>query len=353
MSSPLLEALAEQARWCREGAAPFSARVLDATAAWLARHPASHDEIAAVAADPAAAAVPLRLLAGLHRVALQGRRPWSALWPPDSQLGDEPDDDYNLQVAIAHAWHFQGEVLRQALENPPQTNEVQRSAALLPGLHHVAAHTGLPLALLEIGASAGLNLWADHYRLEAPGFGLGPAEAPLVLRPEWRGAPPPQAALSVEHRAGCDLRPVDLLQPGEDERLASYVWAEQADRLERLRQAVAIARTRMAADGVRITAARAPQFLRQQLTLRLPDQALVLMHSVVWQYLPAAEQQGVNLLMQAAGEASTPETPLAWLRFEPPEPGFGVELRCRIWPGGEDRLLARCHPHGAWIEWLA
>jgi hypothetical protein len=353
MSTPLLAAFARQAQWCREGEAPFSARVLEATAAWLAEHPVSHDEIAAVADDPGAAAVPLRLLAGLHRVALQGRRPWSALWPPDSQLGDEPDDEHNLRVAIAHAWHFQGALLRQALENPPQTNEVQRSAALLPGLLHVAARTGMPLALLEIGASAGLNLWADHYRVETPSFALGPADATLVLRPEWRGPPPPQAPLAIEHRAGCDLRPVDLLQEGEDERLASYIWAEQAERLERLRQAVAIARARMAAEGVRIAAARAPQFLRQQLTLRLPGQALVLMHSVVWQYLPAAEQQAVAMLMQAAGEASTSETPLAWLRFEPTETGFAVELRCRRWPGGEDQLLARCHPHGAWIEWLA
>jgi hypothetical protein len=85
---------------------------------------------------------------------------------------------------------------------------------------------------------------------------------------------------------------------------------------------------------------------------RLPGQALVLMHSVMWQYLPSAEQGAIQALMEVAGAASTPETPLAWLRFEPPKPDVHMELRCRIWPGGEDRLLARCHPHGAWVEWL-
>jgi hypothetical protein len=44
---------------------------------------------------------------------------------------------------------------------------------------------------------------------------------------------------------------------------------------------------------------------------------------------------------------------LAWLRFEPPAPDFAQELRATVWPGGEDVLLARCHPHGARIEWLA
>ena len=70
-----------------------------------------------------------------------------------------------------------------------------------------------------------------------------------------------------------------------------------------------------------------------------------------------SEQGGdPGTLMEVAGAASTPETPLAWLRFEPPKPDVHMELRCRIWhragPAAEDRLLARCHPHGAWVEWL-
>ena len=55
--------------------------------------------------------------------------------------------------------------------------------------------------------------------------------------------------------------------------------------------------------------------------------------------------------MEAAGEAATAAAPVAWLSFEPPRADMRVELRCRVWPGGEDRLLAVCHPHGARVEW--
>jgi hypothetical protein len=355
LNTPLLAAVDQQARWCEQAGAPFSSRVLSAMGRWLAEDQVSHDEIAGVTEDPLAGAVALRLLSGLHGLALLGQRPWSALWPP----ADNPADDETLRVAVAHAWHFRTEHMRRALAGAPQTNEVQRSAALLPGLLHVARHTGLPLALVEIGASAGLNLWPDRYRLETAAWQWGADDAALVLRPQWRGAVPADLAgtpLAIDFRAACDVQPVDLAAEGEDLRLASYIWADQAERLERLRAAVAVAREQMAAQGVKVQAAKAANFLRQQLTLRLPGQALVLMHSVMWQYLPSAEQGAIQALMEVAGAASTPDTPLAWLRFEPPKPDVHMELRCRLWRGdgseAEDRLLARCHPHGAWVEWV-
>lgn len=359
MTTPLLAAFDQQVRWCQQAAAPFSARALAGAARWLASDSESHDTIAAAAEDPLAGAVALRFLSGLHLLALQGQRPWSALWPPADNLAEGDEGDESLRIAASHAWHFRGDLMRRALANAPQTNEVQRSAALLPGLLHVAQQLRLPLALVEIGASAGLNLFADQYRLETAGWAWGRDDAALTLRPEWRGAVPQGLAdtpLTIDYRAACDLQPVDLSADGEDLRLASYIWAEQRERLERLRAAVGIVRTQMAAQGVKVQAAKAAQFLRQQLTLRLPGQALVLMHSVMWQYLPEAEKAAVTMLMEAAGSASTPDTPLAWLRYEPPRPDVQMELRCRIWRGGaagaEDRLLARCHPHGAWVEWV-
>jgi hypothetical protein len=358
-TTPLLAAFDQQVRWCVQGGAAFSARALAAAARWLEQDEASHDEIAAVAEDPLAGAVALRFLSGLHLLALQGKRPWSALWPPETHLPDGPEGDETLRVAVSHAWHFHTPLMRQALASPPQTNEVQRSAALLPGLLHVARSTGLPLALVEIGASAGLNLWPDRFRLDTPAWQWGTETASLVLRPEWRGLVPRALAatpLAIDYRAACDVQPVDLTAEGEDLRLASYVWADQPERLQRLQAAVAVARQQMVAQGVKVQAAKAAAFLRQQLMLRLPGQALVLMHSVMWQYLPAAEQAAIVALMNAAGAASTPDTPLAWLRFEPPKPDVQMELRCRLWngstPEGDERLLAHCHPHGAFVDWL-
>lgn len=347
MTSPLLAAFQQQVQWCHKGGAPFSARVLAAAHRWLEQNEAANEELSALTPDPLAGAVSLRLLAGLHHLALRGIYPWAALWPP----GQGEADDHTLELAVATAWAFHGEHMRRALASPPQTNEVQRSAALLPGLLHVAEGTGLPLALLEIGASAGLNLWLDHYRYDTAAWQWGDEKAALRLTPEWVGAAPPRADLHIEYRAACDLQPVDLSQSGEDLRLASYIWADQPERLARLRAATGLAAAGMAASGVKVQAASAAQFLRQQLTLRLPGQALVLMHSVMWQYLPTAEQAAISALMQAAGGASTKESPLAWLRFEPPAPDVRMELRCQIWPGGHDQLLALCHPHGARIEW--
>ncbi len=345
--TPLIDAFHRQVAWC-QGPAPFSARVLGAAARWLQGNATARAEFEAVAPDPLAAAVPLRLLAGLHHLALMGQRPWSAVWPP----AEAEVDDALLETLVAQAWAFQGEHLARAMALPPQTNEVQRSAALMPGLLHVARRTGLPLVLLEIGASAGLNLWPEHLRLEGPGWARGPADAALALAPQWEGPPPPEADLAIEHRAGCDVQPVDLMTDGEALRLASFVWADQADRLARLRSAADLAQAQMAATGVRVQAQRAAPFLRQQLSLRLPGQAVVLMHSVMWQYLEPDEQRLVEALMQAAAATATDEMPLAWLRFEPQLPDQHMELRCRLWPGGDDTLLARCHPHGTWVRWL-
>lgn len=335
---------------------PFSARVLQRSHGWLQNQPAALELLCQLASDPLAAAVPLRWLAALHLLALKGLQPWAGLWPPAvNPTGDTSDADLNaaLDDAIHTAWRTQLTALRLALQSPPQTNEVQRSAALLPGLLHVAARTGLPLELLEIGASAGLNLWCDHYRHEHGSWSFTEAGPGLVLHSDWLGPPPPlQAQLRINRRAGCDANPIDLDDPPQALRLASYIWADQPERLQRSRQAQQIASACMARSGVRIQTAGAADFLRLQLRQRRPGQAMVLMHSVVWQYIAAAEQADIEAQMQAAGSRADAASPLAWLRFEPPQPDLVMELRCRIWPDGSDRLLARCHPHGAHIEWL-
>lgn len=343
----LLHAFDRQVGWCTQGASPFSAHVLARSRAWLAQEPDALNELAAVSGDPLAAAVSLRWLAGLHHLALLGHEPFVSLWPPSP--AEVPDAA--LDAALAQAWHQHHAHLRAALAHAPQTNEVQRSVALLPGLLHVAALTGRPLALAEIGSSAGLNLWCDFYAHEHGAWRWGRSDAALTLRADWQGPAPAVAPLVVVLRAGCDLQPVDLLQPGEDVRLSSFIWADQAERLARVRAAIQVARQHMAAEQVAIRRQGAADFVRQQLASRPPGVAWVLMHSVVWQYIPAAEQDDISAQMAAAAAAATADAPVAWLRFEPPKPDLRVELRCQAWPGGQDRLLAVCHPHGAHIEW--
>ena len=348
----LLQAFDRQIAWCQQPS-PFSAQVLARSRAWLATHEDALDEVAAVVHDPLVGAVALRWLAGLHHLALLGREPWAGLWPPPAR----PPDDAALDAAIDSAWHHQCAHMQAALAGPPQTNEVQRSAALLPGLLHVAARTQRPLALAEIGSSAGLNLWCDEYRYQfadaagAAAWTWGDPAAALKLDCEWTGDVPPLVDLRITQRAGCDASPVDLQQPGQDLHLASFIWADQPERLARLRAAVVVARDRMAQHGVRVQPARAADFVRAQLASRPEGATWVLMHSVVWQYIGRDEQSDIRAQMQAAGAAAKAGSPLAWLRFEPPKADLRVELRCRVWPGDADALLAVCHPHAAWMQW--
>ena len=323
-----------------------------ASQAWLAEDDAARAAFAAIAADPLAAAVPLRWAGALHHLALRGLEPWARVWPPRGPVQAEVAA---LDAAVRLAWVLQAASVQRALAHPPQTNEVQRSAALLPGLLHIAAATGLPLRLIEIGASAGLNLWCDRYRYEhgALAWDWGDAQAPLVLTAEWRGMPPPhRGALHVAHRAGCDAMPIDLRVAGEGQRLASFIWPDQPERLSRLLAAQQAAAAWMLTEGVQIEASRAADFVARELAAPAAGQTRVLMHSVVWQYIDAAEQQAITQTINAAATSASADSPLAWLRFEPIDGPLNFQLRCTLWPGGEERVLARAHPHGAWVEWL-
>jgi hypothetical protein len=85
-----------------------------------------------------------------------------------------------------------------------------------------------------------------------------------------------------------------------------------------------------------------------------PGAASVIYHSVFWQYLPAATQAGLTATIAGLGAGATAAAPLAWLRMEPTPGNMAeMEIRLTLWPGGEDRRLGRCHPHGAWVEWEA
>jgi hypothetical protein len=346
---PLLDAFERQSRWCRDKS-PFTARLLARSRDWLAQDRGAHAALAAIAPDPLAAAVSLRWAAALHHLALRGLAPWNDLWPPATV------DDAALDAAIASAWREQRPHIDAALALPPQTNEVQRGMALLPGLLHVAARTGLPLALLEIGASAGLNLWCDRWRYETATWSWGDAAAPLTLRCEWIGRSPVEAGtdLRVVRRMACDRNPIDLRLPEEGRRLASFIWPDQTERLARLHAARQAAAAWMGQEGVAVEALPARQFVQRELAAPAAGSATVLMHSLVWQYIAADEQAAISAAVEAAGARATAGAPLAWLRLEPNANEDGVELRCRLWPGpAQDRLLARGHAHVAQLHWLA
>ena len=345
MPLTLAEAFARQIAWCDDNGSPFTARVLDAAWADRERGGALHELLPGWPGDAGADAVPLRVAGALHALALSGREPaLAALYPPrrerfDAALGPP---------AVAAALARQRELVAQYLAVAPQTNEIGRSAALLPGFALIAHETGLPLATFEIGASAGLNQLWHRYRYRLGKVAWGDAASPVRIDAEWRGpmpALPPH--IDVARHAASDVAPIDLTDDAAVLRLTSYVWPEQSERLQRLRAAIALARQ----IGLHVERADALPWVHAALAPQRTGQVTVLYHSVRWQYMPPSTRDALREVIAAAGARATPDAPLAWLSFEPPNADAHMELTLTLWPGGTRRVLAEAHPHGRWVRW--
>jgi hypothetical protein len=289
--------------------------------------------------DAADSMLALRLMGAVNRLVLRGEEPGLAA------LYAEPGRDSEA------TWSSFRDVLGRRksdlellLERPVQTNEVGRCAALLPGFLAVAAATGLPLRLLEVGGSAGLNLRWDRYRYRAEGFEWGPADSRLRLEFELRGPAPSDRGVEVAARRGCDAAPVDPTSAAGRETLLAYVWPDQTARVERLRAAL-----ELAGDvPVDVDREGAAAWIERRLADPAPGQATVVYHSIVLQYLSEAERAAFEAHLEEAGGRANVDAPLAWLRMEPA--GELAEVRLTTWPGGEDRLVARAGYHGTPVE---
>jgi hypothetical protein len=341
------QAYANQVAYCRSNGAGVTARVVAAIAAQLdtADPGAFIAKIRDWRGSPLADAVPLRSAGGLHALHLSGAAPELA-----PIYHDRPADDAAIagRVVRDHA-----AALLPWLDGPPQTNEAGRSAGFIAALLWLAEQ-GLPprFQAIEIGSSAGINLMIDRYFYDLGGVQVGSRDDPVMaFAPEWRGPPPPRRAIDLVSLKGCDVAPIDLTDPAQAFRLRAYVWPEHTERFIRLDQAIAAAR-RQKPDLVAMTAA---DFVERQLSLPQEEGTTrVLMHSIVWQYVPGDQQARVTAAMEAAGSRATAERPLAWIALEANRTLLNHGLSVRYWPGGgEEKLLAAAHAHGAWVEWMA
>ena len=337
-------AFRQQAVACTELGSPFTARLCTLTAERLLPGTPVADRVLDWPGNPShhADALPLRLAGALHALVLEGRDPVLArVYPPH-----ETDDD-TLWRAVDAALAADADFILSRLEGPPQTNETMRSAALAPGLLTVAERTGLPLVTSELGASAGLNMVWDRFAYHFGAARRGAASSGVVIAPDWRGPPPPDIAPRVIERAGCDRAPARLESEADRLRLLSFVWADQAARMERLEAAIALTR----AEGIGVDRADAADWLAGRLARPRPGAAHVVCHSIFWQYLDAARQARVRGLLDAAGARATTAAPLAWLRMEADGEPPGAAVTLTLWPGGETRCLGRADFHGRWILW--
>jgi hypothetical protein len=234
------------------------------------------------------------------------------------------------------------------MEDRVQTNEVGRAAVLVGGFAEVAARTGLPLRVLEVGASAGLNLRWDHFAYDTGSAVSGDPGSPVRFRDVWEGDPPVLPGwFDVAERAGCDQNPLDATTPEGRLALMSFVWPDQPERFARLEAAIQVARRVPAT----VDRADAAAWLEGRLVHSTPGVASVVVHTIVLQYLSPAQRQRFRSTLADAGRRATVDAPVAWLRMEPG--GERAELRLTMWPGGEDRLLATAGYHGQPVWWIS
>ena len=345
MADQRVEHFRTQAAACLALGSPLYAELIDRLADDLESGGPTFDVLAGHESDAGPSALALRLMGAVHRLVLEGEAPALAEYYPS--VGGVAD--------AKAAWPALRDVLARdrirlvpLLDQAPQTNEVGRSAALLGGLLYIASEYRLPVWLHEVGASAGLNLRADHYRYVSDDAEWGPTESPVVLDGAWNGSPPTDARLKIADREGSDLAPIDPVSRNGRLRLLSYVWPDQTKRLARLRGALEIA------EQVPVTVRREDALSTVRRLTLVPGYVTVLWHSVMWQYLPRADRTAINERLDAIGVSATKRAVLARLTLEPrrrtPESDheFLVVLEC--WPG-ERRILGVAAPHGVPTTW--
>lgn len=338
-------AFANQVAYCEAAGAHITARVVGGIAAVLASEAGGQllDRVRGWQGAPLADALPLRVAGGLHALHLSG----AARELAPIYRGDGADD----AAMIADVMAAHEAALLPWLDGPPQTNEAGRSANFIAAMLWLADQ-GLPprFGCLEIGSSAGINLMLDRYSYDLGGVWVGPEPGVMHFAPRWKGAPPPARAITIASAKGCDVAPVDLTDPADALRLKAYIWPEHTVRFERMDAAIRAA----SAQKPDLVLATAADFVEAELAEpQEPGTTRMLMHSIVWQYVPTEQQARVTAAMEAAGAKATPECPLAWVMVEADRSVHRHKLTVRYWPSeGEETQLTWSHPHGADVEWL-
>lgn len=243
-------------------------------------------------------------------------------------------------------------VVAECARRSVQTNEPLRAAALLPALALVEG----PVALLEVGASAGLCLYPDRYSYRYRGAdgvsAVDPVGGPsaVVLDCAAEGDPPVRMPRVVA-RLGIDLHPLDA-RDGSDRRwLETLVWPGEDGRVERIRAALDVA----AADPPRLVAGDAAELIPEvaaRVRRTAPDATLVVTTPGVLAHVPRAGRERIIAAAQRAGRWITLDAPTLHGHWRPaidpaawPEGGFALAL--------DGEVLAAADPLGAWIRWRA
>lgn len=291
---------------------------------------AGDPDLLAIAAKAAPGQAPPNLLfAAAHYLLLKGEEdPLSFFY---ASLGGA-DDARAVPAFRDFCLRHRTEIEDLVATRRVQTNEVRRCAPLIMALSRIPARK---LALIDVGASAGLNLAFDRYGYDLGGEPLGDLGAPVQIAVPIRGSAPrvdamPDAVL----RTGIDLAPVDVGDLDAVLWLRALVWPEDRARASTLERAIWMARQ----DPPALLAGDAASLLPTILANVPDDVTPVVFHS-------AAAHQMAPETRERLASFRVWRVSLEWLETDVPK----LELFA---PDGSGRLLARVDGHVRWIEWL-
>jgi len=296
---------------------------------------------------------PNLLFAAVHSLLLGGaHHDLAAFYPTVSEPAPSTGDPFpHFQRFCSEHEDAIVDLLR---ERRVQTNVVERCGLFLPAFALIVERSGgRPLRLVEVGASAGLNLLWDRYRFDyGAGRQWGDESSPVHIEVELRGPgePPLPAALpAIVQRTGIDLNPLDVHHADAVRWLRALVWPEERERMHRLDAALALAAT----DPPTLLKGDALDLIGGILAGATGGAALCVYHShTLNQFSPDARRRFRDLLAEAGARRD-----LYWLSSEyrpTPDGDMRPTLALVVFEGGraQEHVLAYCDHHGRGIEWL-
>lgn len=287
---------------------------------------------------------PNMLFGAVHYLLLGGVEHPAGAWFPAVAGPAAPDED-PVPFFADFCRRHSDELAHLIATRRTQTNEVARCVALLPALAAVSDPVADPLALIELGASAGLLLDFDRYHYRYGTRTWGPGASPVQLSTELAGDEPPlPRALAIASRLGIDLHPVDVTSEQDARWLDAMVWPGHELRRRRLRAALSLA----AADPPPVVAGDALALLPAVLDSVAPDFVPIVFHSFALIQWDSDQRGRLGAILRDAGRPIY-RISLEWFRYRRSLPLIRV---FEYQDGGETvATLGRFHHHGAWLDW--
>jgi hypothetical protein len=296
-------------------------------------------------------ALPNLFFSAVHLLLLKGEHHQLAAFYP-SLNNNSKHYDFAYPYFRSFVLEHENEIVEIITTRFVQTNEVGRCAILVPAFELVTRQAkNRPLALIEIGSSAGLTLLWDRYHYQYNkslqcGNPNSPVQVECLLHGDKR-PPIPNRFPEIASRLGVDLNPVDLNDPENVQWLRALVWPEHQKRAKQLELAIEVAKRA----PPQIVPGDALELLPSLIERVQGETQLCIFHSFTLSLASGEPRERLELTLAKASEKRI----LFHISFEWPKNSETPILSLASLDNGEstEKVLARCNAHGEWLEWLS